>query len=293
MPLSISQRLQYLKCAATTWLLDRDRQCPACNSSDICLVRRKYLVTSLWECEFCGLRFRMPRDHGLDTVEFYQDEYSEGFTTDCPSEVILSTLIERKFVGSEKDFSAYIGVLKSLGMEDGDSLLDFGASWGYGSWQFRRAGFRVFSYEISKPRAAFARAKLSCDMVESMDKMPEKVKCLFSAHVIEHLSNPNLIWEVARKVLSTNGMIVCFCPNGEPARESLLGLRKYDFMWGKVHPMLITPRYLQSTSARYGYRSGVYSSPYDENDISNSRGESQFTGDELCLIAKGGQGISE
>jgi hypothetical protein len=235
----------------------------------------------------------MPRDHGLDTDEFYQGEYSEGFTTDCPSEDVLSKLIAQKFSGSEKDFSTYIGVLKSLGMEEGDSLLDFGSSWGYGSWQFRQAGFRVFSYEISKARAAFASAKLSCNLVESMDKMPEKVKCLFSAHVIEHLPNPNLIWEVARKVLSANGMIVCFCPNGEPARESLLGLRKYDFMWGKVHPMLITPRYLQSTSTCYGYRSSIYSSPYDVNDISNCRNESQFTGDELCLIAKRVQGISE
>ena len=124
MPLSISQRLQYLKWAATTALLDKDRSCPACNSSDICLVRRKYLVTSLCECEFCGLRFRMPRDHGLDTDEFYQGEYSEGFTTDYPSEDVLSKLIAQKFSGSEKDFSTYIGVLKSLGMEEGDSVLD-------------------------------------------------------------------------------------------------------------------------------------------------------------------------
>jgi cyclopropane fatty-acyl-phospholipid synthase-like methyltransferase len=228
----------------------------------------------------------MPKDRSSDTEDFYQDEYSEGFTTDCPSEDVLAALVAKKFSGSERDFTTYISVLKSLGMEDGDSLLDFGASWGYGSWQFRQAGFRVFSHEISKPRAEFARARLSCNLVESIDEMPERVKCCFSAHVIEHLPNPNLIWEVADKVLTANGIIVCFCPNGEPARESLVGVRQYDHIWGKVHPMLITPKYLHRASARYGFRSCLYSSPYDLNGIFSGRNESEVTGEELCLIAK-------
>jgi hypothetical protein len=232
------------------------------------------------------LRFRIPKDRASDTGAFYQNEYSEGSVTECPSEDVLSSWIAKKFVGTYRDFTPYISVLKSLGLGDCDSLLDFGASWGYGSWQFREAGFKVFSYEISKPRAQFARDRLSCNMVESIDGITEKVKCLFSAHVIEHLPNPNLLFEIADKVLTADGFMVCFCPNGEPARESLVGVRQYDYFWGKVHPMLITPKFLHSTSARFGFRSLVYSSPYDINDISNERTEIEVTGVEICLIAR-------
>ena len=286
MPLSNSQRLHYFTWAATRLLWDRDRQCPACNSSEVRLIRKKYFVTSLCECESCGLRFRRPKDHASVSAEFYQDEYSEGFTTDCPAEDVLSSLIAREFSGSEKDFTTYVDVLKSLGMKRGDSLLDFGASWGYGSWQFQQAGFRVFSYEVSKPRAEFARARLSCNLIESVDDLPERVKCLFSAHVIEHLPNPNLIWEVAIKVLAEGGIIVSFCPNGEPARESLLGVRQYDRIWGNVHPILITPKYLHSTAARYGFRAYLYSSPYTTAEISNHKTDEELAGNELCMIAE-------
>jgi cyclopropane fatty-acyl-phospholipid synthase-like methyltransferase len=228
----------------------------------------------------------MPKDEASDSREFYQELYSEGFTTDCPADEALSRLVANSFSGSEKDFQGYVAVLKALGLEEGDSLMDFGSSWGYGSWQFRQSGFRVVSYEISRPRAEYAKTKLSCDMVESLDDMPERVKCLFSAHVIEHLPNPNVIWEVATKVLTNDGIIVCFCPNGEPARESVKGPESYDKAWGKVHPMLITPKFLQNMSARFGFRAHLYSSPYRADRISDGSIEAEVTGDELCLVAR-------
>jgi hypothetical protein len=228
----------------------------------------------------------MPKDDASDAKEFYQDAYAAGFTTTFPGEGELASLIAKKFCGTEKDFSGYIAVLRALGMKDGDSLLDFGASWGYGSWQFRQAGFRVFSYEVSKPRAEFARTTLSCNTIDSIDRLPERVKCLFSCHVIEHLPNPDLIWEVANEVLTENGMIVCFCPNGHPAREALVGTREYHGIWGKVHPMLITPKYLQSASARYGFRASLYSNPYDVSEIASGGVQGEVVGPELCLISK-------
>lgn len=281
-----SQRFEYLSWAAIKSLTDRDRRCPACQSSGTHLVRRKYLVTSLWECDGCGLRFRTPKDDAADAREFYQHAYSQGFTTDCPSDEALSGLMATSFAGTEKDFRVYIGLLNALGLKAGDSLLDFGASWGYGSWQFRQAGFRVLSYEISKPRAEYARVKLACDMVESLDKLPGRVKCLFSSRAIEHLPDPNAIWEAAQKTLTSDGIIVCFCPNGEPARESVLGVPLYDRSWGKVHPSLITPKFLETTSARHGFRAAVHSSPYRLDEVANGSRGSNVTGDELCLIAR-------
>jgi 2-polyprenyl-3-methyl-5-hydroxy-6-metoxy-1,4-benzoquinol methylase len=287
MSLSPSQRLRYLAWAGTRALSNPDTGCPGCGSSNTSLVRRKYVVTSLWECRSCGLRFRIPKDDRNSAEKFYQDDYAAGFTTDCPTPEALAALVENSFGGTEKDFKGYISVLNALGLVSGDSILDFGSSWGYGSWQFARAGFRVFSYEVSKPRAAYGKTKLGCNMLESLAELPERVKCLFSAHVIEHLPNPEIMWEAADQVLTDDGLIVCFCPNGDPAREAFMGVRGYDNTWGKVHPLFVTPRFLTSVSARLGWFAKIYSGPYASSTIAaGGLIEGQVTGDELCMVAR-------
>jgi SAM-dependent methyltransferase len=232
------------------------------------------------------LRFRFPKDDHKRTADFYQAKYSEGFTTDCPSDDALTALLKGGFSGSQKDFKEYIAVLHAVGLKPSDSILDFGCSWGYGSWQLRNYGFKVFSYDISKQRAQYARTKLACEMVPSPECMPQRVKCLFSAHVIEHLPEPNLIWKIANNVLTDDGLIVCFCPNGEPARESVLGVSCYDQIWGKVHPMVITPRFLQSASAQHDFVPCIYSSPYMLDRLCVGEPDLETLGPELCMIAK-------
>jgi hypothetical protein len=249
-------------------------------------VRRKFLVTSLWECVSCGLRFRVPKDDERLSRGFYQQSYSAGFTTDCPPPEALKSLIAKSFSGSEKDFRAYISVVSCLGLKAGDTLLDFGSSWGYGSWQLRQCGFSVFSYEISMPRADYARTELGCDMVRSFADIRGRIKCLFSSHVIEHLPRPDVLWEVAKEVLTDDGLIVCFCPNGDPQREALLGRRRYDSAWGKVHPLVVTPKFVTNRSAFHGFAACTYSTPYNLDNIARCKSEDELIGDELCVVAR-------
>jgi predicted SAM-dependent methyltransferase len=216
---------------------------------------------------------------------FYQKSYSQGFTTDCPSDEALAALCSTNFAGCEKNFGDYVGVLDAIGLNSGDSILDFGASWGYGSWQLKCAGFEVFSYEISRPRAEYARTKLHCNTLDSVKQLPQRVRCMFSSHVIEHLPNPNIIWEIANEVLTPDGVILCFCPNGDPGRESRIGAKQYHRTWGKVHPLLISPRFLRNASKRHGFSSKIYSTPY-RLDMMRERVEAQtIVGDELCMVA--------
>jgi Methyltransferase domain len=286
MPLLDSQKIGYFTWALGRSLSAQDHGCPGCGSSRTSILRRKYLVTSLRECGACGLRFRTPKDDPAEAEEFYQERYSQGITTDCPSDESLASLIAHRFQGSEKDFRTYMSVIRAAGLSEGDSILDFGASWGYGSWQLSRAGFNVFSLEISAPRAEYAKTKLACNMIASVEELAQPVQCMFSAHVIEHLPDPELIWKVADRVLTDDGVIVCFCPNGEPAREELVGSRQYHHMWGKVHPVLITPGFLRSVSTRHGWTAAIYSNPYQPGRIINGQTEDIPTGDELCMIAR-------
>lgn len=282
--LTLSQRLEYLCDSAWQHLGPRDQSCPACGSRSTKLIKRKHLVTELRECPSCHLRFRWPKDRSSEAHRFYQKQYSQGFTTDCPDDQALTMLRSTGFRNSEKDFSSYVEILKTLGLRPGATILDFGCSWGYGSWQLSRAGFDVISYEISVPRARYAAAKLGCKIIERLETLPCKVDCFFSAHVIEHLPTPNLLWDAALAALLPHGTIVCTCPNGNPEREHLVG-SDYHSLWGKVHPLYITPDYVREAGRRKKFRVEVYSSPYDLGQIAARSQPADVAGDELLIVA--------
>jgi len=273
-------RLRYLVWAASR-ILGADTSCPACSESRTELLRRKYVVTSLYRCPTCEVMFRVPKSSPEECAEFYQNEYHQGFTTDCPGTDELAQLIEHAFKGSEKDYSTYISVLRSVPVAPGGTILDFGCSWGYGSWQMRRAGYVVYSFELSRPRARYAAERLDCIMCRPED-LAEKVDCFFASHVIEHLPNPRVIWETARDVVKPGGNVVLFLPNGEPERERLY--KDYHRIWGQVHPLLLSPKALMRMGQLCGFDVKCYSTPYSMQEIRNRTPATQ-TGDELLVVA--------
>jgi 2-polyprenyl-3-methyl-5-hydroxy-6-metoxy-1,4-benzoquinol methylase len=236
----------------------------------------------LRECDKCGLRFRLPKENPEEAAIFYQSQYRSGFTTDCPSDEELEELLAKGFRGSPKDYISRIQLLKAAGLRPGDSILNFGCSWGYGSWQLAEAGFNVYSYEVSRPRAHYAHEKLRCHMVNDLSEIRGEIKCFFSAHVIEHLPDPNLFWQAVEQVLKANGMLVCFTPNGDPIRETTKG---YHRIWGRVHPLLLTQRALKEMAMQYGFIPYVFSSPYSIERIRHLTEDRRVSGSELALIA--------
>ena len=282
-PVVFLDKLEYFLWAARN-CIGADRSCPACSSGDTTLIKRKSLVTGLHRCEACHLLFRIPKSNVRENEGFYQKKYRQGFTTDCPDDAELEHMKQKLFWGTEKDYTAYISVLRSIGLQPGHVLFDFGASWGYGSWQFVQAGYRVYSYEISQPRARYAEEKLGCRMVSDLEHVPEKADCFFAAHVVEHMSNPLALWETALKVLKPEGVVILFTPNGEPSREYLPGSH-YHQSWGRVHPILLTAGSLTVKALRFGFVGWGYSSPYELSKIATFV-PGQLEGDELLFVAR-------
>ena len=164
-------------------------------------------------------------------------------------------------------------------------IVDFGGSWGYASWQFRQAGFEVFTYEIGRERALYAKQKLGCTIMEDLRPLDGTIDCFFSAHVIEHLPNPNIFFDEAAKVLAPAGMIVCCCPNGAQERQQSEGLDAYDKNWGKVHPLMITPGFMRREALKRSFAScNVYSSPVNLLDVA-ARRDGDLSQSELLTIA--------
>ena len=268
-----AQRLRYLWWA-TTQSVASDASCPSCGSASSRRLRRKYLVTSLFECPQCALRYRVPRETPQTAHKLYvEDESYKGrFAYGTPSQEELNALLQSNFSGSRNQYGRFIPVIQALGLPRGARVLDFGSAWGYGSFQIRQAGYQVFSYEIGKARAQFAREHLGCTTVDDLRELDATIDCFFSAHVIEHLPDPNHMFAEAVRLLVPGGHFVCFCPNGSPTRESVDP--GYHRMWGQLHPLMITPGFMRWACQRHGL------------ELVKIEGEIEAAKSDLLLVAR-------
>ena len=222
--------------------------CPNCGHPHALTVARKYLVTRLRRCGRCELLFRVPTDDPAKNRDYYEHEYSQGITTEMPSDEFLTALLRENFAGSEKDWTYYNRVLRSLGLIVGARVFDFGCSWGYGSYQMSAAGYSVVAFDVAPTRRRFARDKLGVAVVEdplaavSDLGLAGTFDCFFTAHVLEHLPKPCAVFDLAAKLLRPGGLFVSFTPNGcEPAKALHPEWNKW---WGEVHPNMIDDRFL-------------------------------------------------
>lgn len=217
--------------------------------------------------------FRTPTDDPSINEAFYEKEYAQGFTTDTPTDAELARLIESNFVGTEKDYSYYISVLKQLGLRDGAHVFDYGCSWGYGSYQLAKTGFEVTSFEIAPTRRRYAAEKLGvsvvCEMNEAADRLTERFDCFFSAHVLEHVPSPGKALVYAMRLLKMGGLFVSFTPNGSEEYRAAFP-EQWSKLWGEVHPNFIDERFV-NRNFRQSPRT-IGSSPVKDAVISDGAG---------------------
>ena len=262
--------------------------CPYCGSIKNKIVDRKYLVTRLFECSSCQLMFRHPKDKLDFNKKFYQDDYAEfGMTTNIPSDIEIQKLLSSNFDSSEKDFSENIKILKIL-KGPVVKIVDYGCSWGYSSSQFLTAGLSVQSYEISKKMALVGNKKLGLNIYTKDSQINPENDIFFTSHVIEHLSNINELFEIAKKLLLPDGLFIAYSPNGSKDYK----IRKDSYfhsLWGMVHPNYLSSSFYKTVFKEHPYM--LSSNPYNDlKAFSNWDQESQLElkldGDELLFICK-------
>lgn len=281
------QRLNFLSASLKKTLAREGLSCPSCGCSRSSLIARKYVVAALRRCEACQLLFRTPTTSADESASFYQGTYSQGFTTDCPSDPLLSNYLATGFGTTGKDYASYLDVIMAARGVKGGTLFDFGCSWGYGSWQFEQAGFQVESFEISVPRATYAREKLGIKVHTDLPHPSPDFDVFFSSHVLEHVPSVGEAIAYGMSSLKPGGLFVAFTPNGS------LDYRTRDRdswhrAWGMVHPNLLDPQYY-----RMAFRHNpllVASNPYPADSIrewARSPEEAtvlDFTGGELVAL---------
>lgn len=201
-------------------------------------------MTELRRCAACELLFRAPGTPAEESTDYYQEAYDSGLTTSLPGNDELAAMVASNFADTSKSFDRYVAILTSLGARRGMRLLDFGCSWGYGTWQLRKAGFDAVGYEVSRPRARYAVEKLSLAVVSALPAdWAKSFDIVFSAHVIEHVPNvADTFRETFAQLRPGNGLYVAITPNGSLARRAV-DPRRWQNVWGLKHPNMLDERF--------------------------------------------------
>jgi 2-polyprenyl-3-methyl-5-hydroxy-6-metoxy-1,4-benzoquinol methylase len=242
------------------------RVCPYCGpSAQVRLVQRKKMIVEILQCQTCHLWFRWP----ADTPGEHDSYYQEDFATDAPQIMLpgdaeLDLLKQKNFCGSPLDINNKIRVLRAL--RPGGRVLDFGCSWGYGTFQFRQHGFDAVGFEVSRPRADFGRKKLELNIMDSFDdlaKLPDgSFDIIFSNHVVEHLPDIGPTFALLTRLLKENGFIFHILPNfmGKLARSG------HWVKWiGEDHPVAPAMPFFEYAIPRAGLTKPIFGSdPFDE-----------------------------
>ncbi len=243
--------LRYLaRCIASLGDAAR-RQCPNCGGSGD-VVARKYAVTALRRCAACQLLYRTPADSPAEAETFYNEAYVQGQTTALPSPERLEAMKANGFAELESDYAGFAALLKDFGVPPGGLVFDYGCSWGYGSYLLARAGFRVKSYEISRPRRSYGEQHLGIDLAGDFDAFaaanPGSFDCFFSAHVLEHVPSPSAVIAAAFALLKPGGLFVSCFPNGSAAYRAS-NPAAWQALWGEVHPNFLDDSYMADVLA--------------------------------------------
>lgn len=263
--------------------------CPSCGCEQADRVDRKYFHMLLG-CANCGLLFRFPQEGERSMIRFYQKNYKQsGLTTDLPDDKTLSKLISSNFQNTAKDFTRFIDLFKILSIPVGARILDFGANWGYGMYQFQKAGYSAMGFEVSARRAAFAEKLGVVVHTDWSDVVTApQFDVAFSAHVLEHTPDP--AEAIARQiaVLRDGGYLIAVFPHGSPPyRDS--DFAGFHQLWGQVHPVLPTVEFLVNTLPTNNHFIGAMTED-DLSTIATWDGTSPVIGDttrsELLVVCR-------
>lgn len=225
--------------------LRQPRQCPSCGSLRWGRRDRKGFH-ELLRCETCHLSYRWPYETLEEMERFYQRSYRQpGLTTDLPDAEMLKALLESQFSGTAKDFSRVLHLLEILSISRDARILDFGANWGYGVWQFEKAGFKAVGYEVSKPRAEFSK-ELGVEVLSEWSDVQryEPFDVVFSSHVLEHTPNPSDAIRKKLSVVRPGGLFIAYFPNGSREFQAR-DIKAFHRLWGWVHPVMLGQSFIQ------------------------------------------------
>jgi len=121
-----------------------------------------------------------------------------------------------------------------------------------------QAGFDVTGYEISKPRAEYARNNLSLNVLDSETQLSKystegiKFNFFYASHVLEHIPNIRYTIELAISLLKPGGYFVVFTPNGSDVFRKKQP-KVWHNNWGFNHQIFLDDIFYTTYFKNYPY----------------------------------------
>lgn len=249
----------------TSRLAMTDWSCPYCESTHSRVMQRKRLILDLRRCVRCGLMFRWPKDSVQHNYHFYQSAYRQSMTPEMPEQAWLRVNPETLFRNNQLNIlniSERLALLRTL--LPWGRVLDYGSSWGYGTYQLRAAGYDAVGFEISRPRAELARKHLGVPTIteaQELDDQRNAFDAIFASNVLEHLPSLRGIFERFISMLKPGGVLLIFVPNCGGLNARTLGVR-----WGPMcceeHPIAFDGGFFVRNLPLQGFDVLSFSDPY-------------------------------
>jgi 2-polyprenyl-3-methyl-5-hydroxy-6-metoxy-1,4-benzoquinol methylase len=248
------------------------------------------LITKLMECQNCHLYFRYPTDKKETNANFYQIDYKEAdhITTELPDHSVLEQMKMNGFRTANRNGDRFLELFARLFPSEASlKIMDYGCSWGYLTYQFKKAGHQVQGYEISRPRAEYGIKQLGLEIYTDENLLTNEYDIFFSSHVIEHHPDIAAMIELGKSLLKKGGYFVAICPNGSmPYRHK--NKDAFHHCWGKVHPNYLNVDFYKYVFGDHPYH--ISSSPIVKENIhplrDNEKIIDDLSGEELLIIAK-------
>jgi hypothetical protein len=289
--LTEKQKIRYL--LSSLLASGQSVQCPYCKSGKGRKIDRKYLVTKLLECQVCHLYFRFPIDQANENESFYQTEYQESdkITTGLPDPDSLDKMKSEGFRAEDKNADRYLELFAKLFPGKNNlRIIDYGSSWGYTSYQFKKAGHQVQGFEISLPRASFGIKNLEVDICSDEKLLRNENHIFFSSHVIEHHPDIASMVKLGKSLLVDGGYFIAFCPNGSQAFRQR-NPEVFHRFWGKVHPNFLNAEFYKHIFEDQPYY--IASSPIVAGKLHplqfRDKVVEDLSGEELMVVVKYGK----
>jgi 2-polyprenyl-3-methyl-5-hydroxy-6-metoxy-1,4-benzoquinol methylase len=164
---------------------------------------------SLVECSDCGLRRRnpMPNESAIRNaydLEYFQSEYRGG---------VEKTYIENEnvYLREARQLIKIIKKYKQYGR-----LLEVGCAGGYVIKEIKRSDYDVVGIEMSKEMTDFAKNKLELNVInddfQKIDFEKDTFDIVYSAHTMEHVSDPLQFLLKAKSIIRKDGILILELP---------------------------------------------------------------------------------
>ena len=261
-------------------------KCPLCKSSAI---KKRFACVDefatgeqfdIFECTACGLAFtqNVPDEKEID--RYYESPAYISHSNTSKGLVNRVYHIVRRIMLQKKARK----VEKLTGLKNG-RLLDYGAGTGYFARLMEKRGWSVTAIEKNGKARELALKEFGFEMqsVEALSTIKDKgLDVVTMWHVMEHIQEPDSMWDELRRILADNGVAIVALPN-----SISYDAFKYREHWAAYD----VPRHLwhftPDTIAQWGSKHGFtlekqYTMPFDGFYISML--SEQYKGSRLHTI---------